>query len=199
MDENGKCNLTSSLKPTRNRAAYRRRYMYKKSAIISECGKYRYELRRIWQSKTGLVCWVMLNPSTADANFDDPTIRRCMGYAARWGYGGIIVVNLFGLRATNPKELYKVDDPIGPKNSNYISRASWQSNMTIAAWGTKGTYLSQNLAIIKKTTNLYCLALTKNGHPKHPLYLTRDLEPKPYNQATPPDGKPLVSSGVRLL
>ena len=78
--------------------------MYKKSAIISDDKKYRYELRRIWKPKSQLVCWVMLNPSIADANFDDPTIRRCMGYTMRWGCGGIIVVNLFALRATDSKE-----------------------------------------------------------------------------------------------
>ena len=75
--------------------------MYEKSAIISECEQYRYELRRIWQPKKGLVCWVMLNPSIADANIDDPTIRRCIGYTAKWGYGGRVVVNLFALRATS--------------------------------------------------------------------------------------------------
>jgi len=155
--------------------------MCKKSAIISECGKYRYELRRIWQPRTALICWVMLNPSTADANFDDPTIRRCMGYTARWGYGGIIVVNLFALRATNPKELYKSDDPKGPENYHYIFRASWETKLTIAAWGTHGKYLKQSETVLAQLTNAHYLALTKEGYPKHPLYLKKDLEPKSYN------------------
>jgi len=155
--------------------------MHEKSAIISECRKYRYELRRIWQQKLGLICWVMLNPSTADANFDDPTIRRCMGYTARWGYGGIIVVNLFALRATNPKELYKSNDPKGPENYHYIFRASWGSKLTIVAWGTHGKHLNQNKIVLAQLTNPHYLILTKNGDPHHPLFLRKDLEPKPYN------------------
>jgi len=148
-----------------------------RGAVISDCGKYRYELCRIWQPKAGLVCWVMLNPSTADANIDDPTIRRCMGFTSRWGYGGIIVVNLFALRATNPKELYKADDPVGPENFHYVFQASWHAKITIAAWGTRGTHLNQNRNILNHLTNCHYLALTKDGSPRHPLYLRKDLQP----------------------
>ena len=154
--------------------------MYEKSAIISEDQKYRYELRRIWQSKTGLVCWVMLNPSTADANFDDHTIRRCMGYAARWGYGGIIVVNLFALRSTDPRNLYQSMQPIGPENDGYIFRASDEANITIVAWGNQGEYLRRDECVIPVLIAPHYLALTKGGYPKHPLRLRKDLEPKPF-------------------
>lgn len=154
--------------------------MIDKSAIISKCGLYRYELRRIWQPKSQLVCWVMLNPSTADANVDDPTIRRCMGYTALWGCGGIIVVNLFGLRATKAKELYKVDDPIGPDNYHYIFRASWETGLTIAAWGIRGKYLKQDEKVLAQLTNAHYLTLTKTGSPGHPLYLRKDLKPIPW-------------------
>ena len=152
--------------------------MYEKSAIISDCGLYRYELRRIWQPKIGLVCWVMLNPSTADANSDDPTIRRCMGYTARWGYGGIIVVNEFGLRAKDPRELYKSDDPIGPENDEYIKKASAEAVLTIVAWGNRGNYLGRDKIVLPMLTDPHYLALTKNGSPWHPLYLKKDLKPQ---------------------
>lgn len=151
--------------------------MYNKSAIISECKQYRYELRRIWQPKTGLVCWVMLNPSTADANIDDPTIRRCMGYTARWGYGGIIVVNLFALRCTDPNNLCTSDDPIGIGNSIFIKRASSEAKITIAAWGIRGRYLGRDKIVMIMLTNPHYLALTRNRSPRHPLYLLNGLDP----------------------
>lgn len=148
-----------------------------KSAIISKDGRYRYELRRIWQSKTGLVCWVMLNPSTANANFDDPTIRRCMGYTAQWGYGGIVVTNLFALRSKDPKELYKSDDPIGPENYHYIFQASWGAALTVAAWGIKGRYLKQDEKVLAQLTDVHYLTLTKDKQPGHPLFLKGNLRP----------------------
>lgn len=148
-----------------------------KSAIISECEQYRYELHRIWRPKSQLVCWVMLNPSTADANFDDPTIRRCIGYTMRWGCGGIIVVNLFALRATDPNDLCVSIDPIGSENYHYIFQASWEAGLTIAAWGIRGKYLGQDEKVLAQLTNPHYLALTKNGSPRHPLYLKKELKP----------------------
>ena len=151
--------------------------MVEKSAIISECGLYRYELRRIWQPKTGLVCWVMLNPSTADANNDDPTIRRCMGYAARWGYGGIVVVNLFALRCTDSSHVADYDDAVGTGNSIYIKRASAEARLTMAAWGIRGKHLGRDKIVLAILTNPHYLVLTKNGSPRHPLYSLKWLEP----------------------
>lgn len=119
----------------------------------------------------------MLNSSTADANNDDPTIRRCMGYTARWGYGGIIVVNLFALRATDPRGLHECTDPIGPKNDEYIRKASNEARLTMAAWGNHGKYLERDKAVMKMLTNAHYLTLTKNGSPGHPLRLLKWLEP----------------------
>jgi hypothetical protein len=150
-----------------------------KGAIIDETGKYRYQLWRIWDEAKPLAVFIMLNPSTADAEEDDPTIRRCMNYARSWGYGGIKVVNLFAYRATDPKELTNVIDPVGIENNKYITMAVKEAGIVVAAWGTKGDYLSRqsHLMELKLLPNLHYLGLTKDGYPKHPLYLKADLKP----------------------
>ncbi|HEX2925063.1 MAG TPA: DUF1643 domain-containing protein [Ruminiclostridium sp.] len=150
-----------------------------KGAIIDETGKYRYQLWRIWDETKPLVLFIMLNPSTADTEEDDPTIRRCMNYARSWDYGGIKVVNLFAYRATNPKELTKVIDPVGIENNKFITMAVQETGTVIAAWGTKGNYLSRqnHLMELELLYNLHYLELTKDGFPKHPLYLKADLKP----------------------
>jgi len=165
--------------------------MYDKSAVISECGQYRYELRRIWQPKTGAVCFVMLNPSTADADIDDPTIRRCMGFAATWGYGGIIVGNLFAYRATDPNFLKIIQDPVGPMNDEFLKVMSERADITICAWGDHGRYLNRGSAILRLLDVPNCLAINKSGSPKHPLYAKRYLTPKPFppNKAMNADRK----------
>lgn len=156
-----------------------------KSAIISECGKYRYLLRRVWGSEK-MVCFIMLNPSTADSFEDDPTIRRCISFAKKWGYGGMYVVNLFAYRATNPRELLSVKDPIGEKNRTYILQYFDASDLVICAWG--------NYSILKKLfannpipykgiyhPETFCLGFNKNGDPKHPLYLSSETLPQRYS------------------
>lgn len=152
----------------------------KKKAEISKCGKYRYSLERIWDDTKPKVLFIMLNPSTADANEDDPTIRRCIGFAKSWGYGGIMVGNLFGLRSTNPKELigYKLCKDLEPDNPDYknLKMVHYMASLCdkiILAYGNppiKGwdkPYFE----------NMYHLGLTKSGNPKHPLYLKKDLKP----------------------
>ena len=95
----------------------------KSDAVISDCGKYRYRLTRKWGY--GRPCgFIMLNPSTADALHDDPTIRRCVGFAKAWGCGALIVVNLFAVRATSPREMMRADDPVGPENKEHVQRAA---------------------------------------------------------------------------
>src|SRR5262245_11810739 len=113
------------------------------AALISPCGQYRYHLSRVWDAARLRVCYIMLNPSTADANKDDATIRRCIGYAQRWEvckgvpFGGIDVVNLYAYRATNPTALKLVADPIGPDNDLWLKRvcSSEEVGMIVAAWG----------------------------------------------------------------
>lgn len=152
-----------------------------KDAIISACGKYRYLLQRSWNPYLQAVCFVMLNPSTADANVDDPTIRRCLGFAKTLGFGQLEVVNLFAWRATDPTELKRTDDPIGSENDEQLLSAAKVCNMTICAWGTNGTYRQRDKAVLKllreNGVRPHSLRLSKHGHPAHPLYLPGNLQP----------------------
>lgn len=156
----------------------------KKTAIIDETGKYRYLLTRIWDESNPPAVFIMLNPSTADAEQDDPTIRRCIDFARRWDCGGIRVVNVFAFRATDPKELCKAKDPVGPKNYEYIKEALTSAGIVIAAWGAAGPKMPQAYKKVFEaaeeidTMIIHCLGCTKSGHPRHPLYLSKAIMPK---------------------
>jgi hypothetical protein len=151
-----------------------------KGAIIDETGKYRYQLWRIWDESKPVVVFIMLNPSTTDAEADDPTIRRCIGFAKTWGHGGIRVVNLFAYRATDPKELTKVMDPTGPDNHlHIISAINHNTGIIIAAWGTNGNQKhSKIIELLRFSHEVHCLGKTKEGYPKHPLYIKADVKPE---------------------
>jgi hypothetical protein len=139
-----------------------------KTAVLSECGRYRYELTRTWGLGRS-VCWIMLNPSTADADVDDATIRKCIGFSQRWGYGGIVVVNLFALRSTDPKQLYMAVDPIGPRNPEFLRKVIPAAALVVAAWGNHGWFLQQSDLIRRDTDRtMYCLGTTAGGEPRHP-------------------------------
>ena len=148
-------------------------------AIISECGLYRYWLGRSRDEGEGLVTFIMLNPSTADDRQDDPTIRRCLGFAASWGKQQVVILNIFGLRSTDPGELLKVRDPIGPENDAALAKAE---GLIVCAWGNWG-WLNhrgarvRSILVATHTQRVYCLGRTKRGQPKHPLYLRADLQP----------------------
>lgn len=152
-------------------------------AFISDDGKYRYSLFREWNGDLPLVVFVMLNPSTADAEKDDPTIRRCIRFAKDWGYGSLRVVNLFAYRATDPRELLRTDDPVGRDNS-VIVQVWTRSFDTIAAWGGNPIARHMDPAIRRALENarqLDCLGLTKTGNqPRHPLYVRADKEREPF-------------------
>ncbi|MCC9181148.1 DUF1643 domain-containing protein [Mycolicibacterium mageritense] len=153
------------------------------SAVISECGRYRYELIRRWGDGP-LLEFVMLNPSTADAEKDDPTIRRCIGFGKAWGYGGIVVHNLYAYRATAPDMLANVDDPIGPANRDYLGNKI--ATCTIAAWGAHPAAVGwwngypYNITAALKRPQLLCLGVNANGSPKHPLYVPSSRTPIPW-------------------
>lgn len=149
-----------------------------KGAQFSSCRKYRYALWRTWQEGDGHVMFIGLNPSTADETEDDPTIRRCIGFAKDWDFGGIYMLNLFAFRATNPKNLKKADDPVGPENNSFLTMYHEPAGLNIACWGTHGGFMKRDQAVIGLLgrENLSCLGITAGGQPKHPLYLKRDTK-----------------------
>jgi hypothetical protein len=149
----------------------------KKAAILSDDKMYRYQLSRIWDESKPHILFIMLNPSIADAATDDPTIRRVIRFAASWGYGGIYVANLYAFRSTDPKALKHADDPVGKENVSYITHLIGMADKVVYAWGNnqkEPTWLSE----LVQTP--YCIDLSKNGIPKHPLYLKSELIPKVY-------------------
>lgn len=147
-----------------------------KSAIISPCRLYRYDLGRRWG--IGKTCtFIMLNPSTADADIDDPTIRRCLGFARREDCRALRVVNLFAYRANDPADLiYGGDNPIGPDNLSYLYDAIIEADgPLIAAWGAwRGAQDPGGLLARLFPGLLQCLGQTKSGAPRHPLYVRAD-------------------------
>ena len=162
---------------------------FRSSAVISDCGQYRYVLRRFFDAgpddmKRNLLTWIMLNPSVATAEIDDPTIRRCMNFAASWAYDGITDMNLFAYRSTYPNDLHNVDDPVGPENDATIERES-ASGLVVAAWGVLGTFLDREAKVVSILNRLgvktMCLGMTKHGRPKHPLYVAAATELQPFS------------------
>jgi len=150
------------------------------SALISDCGNYRYWLSRDpdWADvpdKDGVV-FVMLNPSTADAAIDDPTIRRCKSFARLWGNDGLVVVNLYAYRATSPKDMLKEKDPVGPDNDYWIYRMLTDAKFIVCAWGKNANpeRVEHFVRYLPKGAELKCLGINKDGSPKHPLYIKSD-------------------------
>lgn len=150
------------------------------SAVLSSCGQYRYELWRRWADGPH-VLFIMLNPSTADATNDDATIRKCVAYAKRWGFGALCVGNLFAFRATDPKDMKAAADPIGPENDATLARLASEAGVIVAAWGAHGTHMSRDKAVMKMLPTINALHVTKDGSPGHPLYLKGDATPFPLN------------------
>lgn len=147
------------------------------TAVISEDGRYRYDLTRTWGDGPR-VCFVMLNPSTADATEDDRTIGRCVGFAASWGLDGLVVVNLFAYRAMRAIALLQVDDPVGPENDAYIAQAHQSSAFTVVAWGAHAAIAGRDRAVVELLNGeLKCVGTTKDGSPRHLLYARGSLAP----------------------
>jgi len=143
-------------------------------AVLSSDRRYRYVLRRRVGLEPGRVCFIMLNPSTADESIDDPTIRRCMDFTRRWDQGELVVVNLFAWRSSDPSALLVADDPVGPDNATYIMLAAACSSTVVAAWGAihpKYGRWALHVAGLFTETRLSCLGRTKAGWPRHPLYV----------------------------
>lgn len=160
--------------------------------VFSPCRKYRYTLwRKVPVSFTfepractgSVVMFIGLNPSTADEVKNDPTIRRCIDFASRWGFPHLCMCNLFGYRATEPRDMKAQPDPVGPENDHWICEVAKDAGLIVAAWGTLGTHLDRNRKVLGLLAGLgkpvHLLKRTAAGHPSHPLYLPADLEPRP--------------------
>lgn len=160
------------------------------AATLSADRRYRYTLTRRWALSGETVAFIMLNPSTADETADDPTVRRCRGFAAAWGCGAVLVLNLFALRATDPGELWKpYAAPVGPDNDAEILAALEQHDvrLVVAAWGAwkAKRFREREREFLEAFPRpLYVLALTKDGHPRHPLYLRGTSRPTPWRSRT---------------
>lgn len=152
-------------------------------ARISDCGRYRYLLWREWDPTLPKVVFVMLNPSTADAEQDDPTIRRCIRFAKSWGGGRLEVVNLYAWRATDPGQLPAGREAIGPDNDRTIQHLCLSWPLTVAAWGAhpmtdaRARYVTGLLG----GQPVRCLGRTAKGGPRHPLYVRADKELEVYS------------------
>lgn len=155
-----------------------------RTAVMSLCGTYRFALGRIWSPSSPTVGFIMLNPSTADAEVDDPTIRRCVGFAQHWGYGGALVANLFALRATKPTELAVHPDPVG-ENDRYLVDLARQCPVVVCGWGAHPMAQSRAGVVLELLRAecpdaVMCLGVTKTGAPRHPLYIRADTQPVEY-------------------
>lgn len=180
----------------------------RRAAVVDSTGTYRYALYRWWcdpalarkWERVGIdeppvlvpapdllprVLWVMLNPSTADGNVDDATIRRCIRFSADWGYEQLAVVNLFAFRATDPKQVDRHSAPVGPENDWWICREANRASRIIVAWGARGAAklrASSVEPLLRESglDRIECLGRTKIGHIRHPLYMPGGAEPELY-------------------
>jgi hypothetical protein len=150
-------------------------------ALFSECRRWRYLLWRRWDAARPVANFLMLNPSTADEWQLDPSCTRARLYAERWGYGALIVTNIFGWRATDPEEMKAVRDPVGRGNDRAILRAARESAIVVCAWGNHGAHLGRSAAVrellAKARIEARVLRMNAGGEPAHPLYLPARLKP----------------------
>ncbi len=152
--------------------------------MFDDTGAYRYRLGRRRDAGAGSVTFIMLNPSTADAEVNDPTIRRCIGFAWDWGYRALTVVNLFAYRATTPKELRRARSPVGPANDEHLLAAADAAEAVVVAWGVHGALHERDREVtelLSPRVELTCLGVTKAGLPRHPLYMPKRATPTRYH------------------
>ncbi|MHA6347096.1 DUF1643 domain-containing protein [Roseivivax sp. CAU 1761] len=149
-------------------------------AVYSPCDRYRYGLSRIWDAARPPELFVMLNPSTATELANDPTIHRCEQRARAAGAGGVLIANLFGWRATRPADLRRAGDPVGPDNDALLFDWHRRAGRTVAAWGVHGALAGRGPAIAARLGAASHLGLTRDGHPRHPLYVAYAVAPRPW-------------------
>lgn len=158
-------------------------------ARFSPCGAYRYTLWRKWEPREKSLCFVMLNPSTADAEKNDPTVERCERRARQLGFGGLLVVNLFALRSTDPAALYTHVDPVGPENDNIIRAAAQLGGQVVCGWGGHGRLRDRGTHVLAAIRSVgvtpYALEFNSDGTPRHPLYVSYDIVPRVMRETEP--------------
>ena len=158
--------------------------MTESGAAFSPCRRWRYLLWRRWDAAAPAANFLMLNPSTADELKLDPTCARARDYAERWGYGALIVTNIFAFRNTNPNQMKAAADSVGPGNDAAIVRAAREAVIVVCAWGNHGSFLDRSsrvTALLKKNhIKLHALRVNAGGEPAHPLYLPGNLRPMPW-------------------
>lgn len=173
-----------------------------RAASFSRDRRYRYRLGRRWGDGP-LVAWVMLNPSTADATVDDPTIRRCIAFSRDWGFGALVAVNLFALRSPDPRALLREPDPVGPRAQRPLRAALREADLVVAGWGNAPlahpALLDRALQVRwMLPAGAVCLGLTGPGQPRHPLYVPADQAPVPLGPpAGPSPMRPALIVGGR--
>jgi hypothetical protein len=150
-------------------------------AVFSRCRRWRYLLWRCWDEGKPVANFLMLNPSTADEFQLDPSCTRARNYAERWGYGGVIITNIFGWRATDPEKMRSVKDPVGRGNDAAILKAAREAKLVVCAWGNHGQHLGRSRRVTGFLTEaevpLNFLRMNGQGEPAHPLYLPGNLRP----------------------
>jgi hypothetical protein len=145
-----------------------------------------YDMHPFVSSPKRTLMVVGLNPSTADEQQLDPTLRRCAGFALSWSFQRVLMANLFALRATDPRVMLAAADPVGPENTEHLLRGAAQADMVLAAWGTHGHYLQRGdlvTALLRQevgSEKLFCLGRTKHGYPRHPLYVSGSMQPESF-------------------
>lgn len=151
-----------------------------KGAHFSQCRLYRYRLWRTWDASKLPLNVVGLNPSTADEATDDPTIRRCIQFAKDWGYGGLIMTNIFAFRATNPEVMKATIEPVGADNDQWLRESAAGAGLVLAAWGNHGGHLKRGDFVRAMLGNMRCFRVTSKGQPEHPLYQAKTAKPIAY-------------------
>jgi hypothetical protein len=165
----------------------------KGAACFDPSGQYRYWLSRCWLESGPQLAIVMLNPSRADAERNDPTLRRCLALALGWGFGSLTVVNLFAYCSADPQQLWQVQDPVGPDNDGHLLAACDRAARVLLAWGNWGCRLNRDLAVLTllaaSQPKWCCLGRNRTGRPRHPLYVRRDCLLQGWTEPASADGQ----------
>ncbi len=159
--------------------------------VFSLCRRYRYTLWRYWwkdelfvnRATVRYAMFIGLNPSTADEVENDPTIRKCIGFAQRWGYDALCMTNLFAFRATDPRQMKACPKPIGDDNDHWLTACARDAGIVVAAWGVNGEFMGRDEEVLKLVDDVQCLRVTKHGHPEHPLYVPYEVVLQPFNHS----------------